>query len=143
MTPLPRQRGHGCESAKRPVRVGDGAGAAALRAGDGRRAGLGAGAVARVAGGVDLDGHAHLGAGERVLEREPHARLEVGAALGLRPAPPPATAAEDAAELAEQVGEVDVLVREAARPRAAAAARPPFAPNVSYCLRFSGSESVS
>ena len=65
---------------------------------------------------VDLDRHPHLRAREGVLEGQPHARLEVGAALGLGPRPPAAAAAEDAAELPEQVGEVDVLVGEAARP---------------------------
>ena len=99
--------------------------------------------MARVAGRVDLDRDPHLGARERVLEREPDARLEVGAALGLRPRPPATAAAEDAAELSEQVGEVDVLVREPARARPPPPPRGPLAPNVSYCLRFSGSESVS
>ena len=121
MTPLPRQRGHGCESAKRPWESETVPEPPHCGHVIGEVPGLGARAVAGVTGGVDLDRDAHLRAREGVLEREPHARLEVGAALRLRSAAPrAATAAEDAAELAEQVGEVDVLVGEAARARAAA-----------------------
>ncbi len=62
----------------------------------------------------------HLRAGQGILERQAHARLEVGSALRLRPSPPATTATtEDPTELAEQIGKVDVLVSEPARARAA------------------------
>src|SRR5581483_2879520 len=95
------------------VAVGDDARAVALRAGDRPRPGLRAGAAADVAGRLRLDRHPHGDALERVVEREAHARLEVGAALRPRPRrAAAAAAAEDAAQPAEQVGqvaEVDVL----------------------------------
>ena len=87
ITPFPRQRGHGWESAKspwlseitpRPVAVG-----ARAR----RRARARPRAAADVAGRLDLDGNAHLDALEGVVERDADARLEIGAALGTRAAP--------------------------------------------------------
>src|SRR5581483_9388547 len=111
------------------VAVGDDARAVALRAGDRPRPGLRAGAAADVAGRLRLDRHPHGDALERVVEREAHARLEVGAALRPRPRrAAAAAAAEDAAQPAEQVGqvaEVDVLdanVLEAAEGPGAGAA---------------------
>ena len=98
--------------------VGDDAAALAVGARAGRGAGLGAAAAADVTGRLDLDGHADLDARERVVERDPDARLEVGAALG-RGRAGTLAATEERAEVAEQVGqvaEVDVLVARAARP---------------------------
>ena len=92
------------------VRVGGDAAAAALRADDRRRPGLGARAAARVARGLHLGAHRHLDALQRVLERDVHLGLEVGAALGLGRALPAEAAARAAAEeAAEEIAEVEVL----------------------------------
>ena len=109
---------------EQPLRVGDDAPAAALRA-DGRcRPRLGAGAGAGPAGRFELDRHAHFDTAEGVLERERRVRLDVGAALGHGPALAGA-AAEDAAE---EIGEVEV---GELRPAAVRAGRPFAVPNVS------------
>ena len=93
------------------VRVRSHAAPAALRTDGRRRAGLGARARARVAGGLELDRHAHLRPCERVLERERHLRLDVCAALRLpgRLRPAPSAAAEEAAEQVAEVAELEVL----------------------------------
>src|SRR4029077_6939607 len=75
-------------------------------------------------------GDAHLRAGEGVLERQPHTRLEVAAPFGLRPRAPPAATTEDSPELTEQVGEVDVLVGEASAAGPSGSARPVRAEHV-------------
>ena len=104
--------------------VRDHAAPAAVRARARRRSGLGPAAATDVTGGLDLHGHADLHPRERVLERDPDARLEVGAALRARP-PGALASSEERAEVAEnvrQVAEVDVL--EPAAFRAEAARRP-------------------
>jgi len=55
-----------------------------------------------VAGGLHLDRHADLNAGERIVERDPHARFEIGTALGPRPGGT-LTASEERAEVAQDV----------------------------------------
>ena len=89
---------------EQPLGVGDDTAAAALRADGGRGARLGAGSCAAVTGGLELDRHAHLGAAERVLERERRVRLDVGAALGHGSA----LARGAAEDPAEEIGEVEV-----------------------------------
>src|SRR6185312_12113119 len=64
-----------------PLRAGDDTGAFALRAALGRGPGRGAGAVARVAGELERDGDGRLQALQRVLERDPHLDVDVGASL--------------------------------------------------------------
>ena len=64
--------------------LGDDAAAVALRADDRRRAGLRARTAAIRARDGQLDRDLRLGAAQRVLEREPHLGLDVGAAHRLR-----------------------------------------------------------
>ena len=101
------------------------AGAAALRAGLGRRARRGAGARAGLAGLLARDLDRRLGAGRRFLEGDLEVVAQIGAAL--RAAAPPAAAedvaeAEHVAEAGEDVGEVgeDRRDRSPRRRRAAA-----------------------
>ena len=92
------------------VRVGRDPAPRADRADDRRRARLGPGAAAGVAGRLHVRAHRHLHARERVLEGDVDLGLEVGAAFRLRPAPRPATATGAAAEEpAEEIAEVEVL----------------------------------
>ena len=142
--PLPRQRGHGCESEKspcdsdvtpRPLHSGQ-------MTGDGSR--LRAGAAALAAGGVDLDRDLRLHALERVLERKVDDRLDVGAALRLpaRAAPPRPPRLKIAAE---DVAEVEVLQVEVERhaARARAAAHAPVADRRRTACASRGSDSTS
>ena len=112
------------------LRVGDDAAAAALRTGDRRRAGLGARAGARMAGGLDLGAHRHLNTLQRVLEGDVHLGLEIGAALrckscSLRPrCRRTAAASEEAAEEIAEIAQVEVLeLRPAGAAHRAAAVR--------------------
>ncbi len=101
--------------------------------------------AAHVAGGVDLHRHPCLDAPQRVVERETHARLEVGAPLRARTRALPAAAAEEAAELPEQVGEVadvDVLEARASRPSGPEATRPRSAEAVVLCALLGVGEEV-
>ena len=139
--------------------TGDDATAVTVRAHLGRRARLGAAAMARVAGVRLLDRHARRDAVQRVVERDGDVHLQVGAALGrlLAAAAGPPAPAEEAAEEVAQVAHVElgVALAEHAAGRSpgppAPGRKPPPAPgpkapsrlSSSYCLRFSGSESVS
>ncbi len=123
IVPLPRQRGHGCESENSPCESETTPRPPHWGQTDRCRARLGAGAAARPAGGLDLDRNPHLGAAEGVVEGERRVRLDVGAALRHGAALARA-AAEDAAE---EVGEVEVGELRAACAAApeAGAAHPP------------------
>ena len=103
-----------------PLAVGDHAAPVAIRARARRGSGLGAAAATDVAGGLDLHRNADLNTRERVLEGDPNARLEIGAALGPRSTGTLASTEEGAkaAEDVRQVAQVDVLEAHAARPEA-------------------------
>src|SRR5688572_17818810 len=98
------------------MRVGHDAAPHALRADDGRRSRLGAGARADGAHRLGLDGDAHLDALQRVLERDAHVRLEVVAAQRLPPARTAGSpaAAEHPPEEVAQVPEVELLKADVA-----------------------------
>ena len=122
--PLPRQRGHGCESEKRPCEsevtprpphCGQTIGAVPGSAPEPPHVWQAVSTSARTGTWTPC---------ERVLERDVHLGLEVGAALGLRPALPAEAAARAAAEeAAEEIAEVEVLELRSA----AAAAEGPAA----------------
>ena len=103
------------------------AAAVAAAAGLGLRAGLGAGALAGLAGLHRRHADLRLGAARRVLEREFEVVAQVGAAIDAVAAAPAALRAEDLAEdVAEGVGEAAEALRpaaEAARPRPGTEAR--------------------
>ena len=84
IVPMPRQFGHGCWSAKSPCEVAT----TPLPSHCGQRFGAvpgrRAGAVAGVAGELERDRHRRLQPLQRVLERDPHLDLDVGAALAAR-----------------------------------------------------------
>ena len=146
IVPLPRQRGHGCESAKKPW----------LSATTPRPPHCGQifGAVPGFAPEPSHVWQATSSATgifvstpvQRVLEREVDLHLDVGAALraaraGRRRR---SAAAEDPAEEVAEVAEVDALGRRPVEPAAARARAAPFVePKRSYCFRFSGSERTS
>ena len=117
--------------------------ALALGTDDRRRARLRAGASALAAGELGLDRDLRLDPAERVLEREADLGLQVGAA---RRSLTPASAAEDVAEPAEQVGdvaEVEVEPAAAGAPPGKPPGRPSAEPKASNCFRFSGSDRTS
>ena len=91
--------------------------------------------------GLHLGANRHLDALQRVLERDVHLGLQVGAALGLGALPAEAAARAAAEEAAEEIAEVEVLEL-----RSATAAERPTAvrrPELVVLERFSGSESTS
>src|SRR5213078_733440 len=93
-------------------------GTTALRTRDRLRAGLRARSAARLARRHAADLHRYGGPVHRILERDPHLGLEVGAALRLRP-PSAATAAPAPEQPPEQVAQVaEVLDVEALDPHA-------------------------
>ena len=121
----------------------------ALRTDDRGRSRLGAGAAALTTGRRHLDGNLRLETTQRVLERQPDRNLDVGAALRLRPSPARLPTVEDPAEQIAEVAEVVDREVAAAPPKLTSPGskpgprRPFVEPNLSYCFRFSGSESVS
>src|SRR5205085_8457913 len=97
----------GLREREKALALGDHAAAAALRADLRRRPGLCARPVARVACELERDRNLHLGAVQRVLEREVDLHLDVVAALRGRRSGAAAEAAA-AEHPAEQVAEVEV-----------------------------------
>src|SRR5262249_20913130 len=103
------------------LRLGDHATAVALGTDDRSRAGLGAGAPALRARDGQLDRPLRPGSAQRVLEREPHLGLDVGAAHRLRTRAPTtapgraAEVAEDAAEDVPEIAEIPEVDVDAAR----------------------------